>query len=533
MQALLQRRAMGTALPARNGPSGRRVAVCKRSLARSAQVQRRAAVECKAFFNFFAPKPAAATSPFDPRAKPLVEQLIAITSGTDAGAKASAAQKEEIAALVTELSRYCIKNPLKSDLLFGEWKVLFASKATAVGGPLRAGAGPAVFAGQNAKQILEAPNKLVNEVQYKTLGFLPGYSRQYGTIEPVSGDTFILNITEGEIMAGLGGPARKTFDIQRKIQILYLDDEIRVALFLPTEGLADTEAEENGGSSNEDIVFVFQRIAETAEEEEAPAEDDGEEAPKAASPFPFGGTRKLESAATVAERQVRQQLNQRGGSSKVAVAPSRQGSTKVAVAPPARPGSSKVAVAPAAPARSASVRGRGRQQVEEEEVEDPRERRRREQEEARAAKQREAEAKAAEARAAKEREQRAAEAKAAKERAEAERQAEREKQAAIKDLLAQLAADIKERQAEAREAAKALKDIEKSAGSGLREVTAARSQVDEAEADVKAVSQQLDAAAASKKEAEGAAKVAKDAVVAAEKALRAAIAAAAPAIARK
>lgn len=36
-------------------------------------------------------------------------------------------------------------------------------------------------------------------------------------------------------------------------------------------------------------------------------------------------------------------------------------------------------------------------------------------------------------------------------------QAEREKQAAIKDLLAQLAADIKERQAEAREAAKALK----------------------------------------------------------------------------
>lgn len=69
--------------------------------------------------------------------------------------------------------------------------------------------------------------------------------------------------------------------------------------------------------------------------------------------------------------QVRQQLNQRSGSAKVAVAPSRQGSTKVAVAPPSRPGSGKVAVAPAAPARSASVRGRGRQQVEEE-VEDPR-----------------------------------------------------------------------------------------------------------------------------------------------------------------
>lgn len=40
---------------------------------------------------------------------------------------------------------------------------------------------------------MQAPNKLVNEVQYKTLGFLPGYSRQYGTIQPVSGDTFIVS----------------------------------------------------------------------------------------------------------------------------------------------------------------------------------------------------------------------------------------------------------------------------------------------------------------------------------------------------
>ncbi len=40
-------------------------------------------------------------------------------------------------------------------------------------------------------------------------------------------------------------------------------------------------------------------------------------------------------------------------------------------------------------------------------------------------------------------------------------QAEREKQVAIKDLLAQLAADIKERQSEAREAAKALKWVQR------------------------------------------------------------------------
>lgn len=476
-----------------------------RSSARaSARPQRRAAVECKAFFNFFTPKPAAPVNAVDPRAKPLVEQLIALTSRTDAGAKATAQQKEEIAALVTELSRYCIKNPLKSDLLFGEWKVLFASKATAVGGPLRSGAGQTVFPGQNAKQILEAPNKLTNVVEYKTLGFLPGYSRQFGEIEPISPDTFILSISTGEIQAGLGGPVKKEFNIKRKIKILYLDDELRVALFLPSEDLPDSESAER----EEDIVFVFQRIKDAAEEEAEEPADDGEAAEEPRSPFPFGG-RKLESAATVAERQVRQQIQQRGGSAKIAAAPAK---------PAVRGGSAKVAVAPAAAPKPGTQRGRGRQQVEEEE--DPREARRRQLEEEKARKAAEAEA-------------RAAEAKAARERAEAERQAEREKQAAIKELLAQLSNEIKERQAAARDALKELKDVEKSSGSGLKEILAARARQDEAEKDVATVSEQLAAANGAKKEAEKAAKDAKEVVVAAEKALRAAIAAGAPATARK
>ncbi|GLC33002.1 hypothetical protein PLESTB_000381600 [Pleodorina starrii] len=504
MQSLLQRRTVGANAFARTAPSTRPVRVCKRIVnARSGKASRRATVECQAFFNFFTPKPAAPVSLVDPRAKPLVEQLIGLTSGTDAGAKASPAQKEEIAEVITELSRYCIKNPLKSDFLFGEWKVLFSSKPTAVGGPLRSGAGPAVFSGQSAKQIIEAPNKIVNNVTYKTLGFLPGFSRQYGTIEPVSADTFILNITDGEISAGLGGPIKKTFNIKRTIKILYLDDELRVAQFLPSADLPDTEADENGGRSGEDVVFVFQRITEEAEDE-AQA-DDGEGAEQASKPAPFfGGGRKLESAATVAERQVRQQLKeQRGGSSKLAVAPAKAagGSAKVAVAPPPRPGTQ-----------------RGRKQPVEEVIEDPRERRRREQEEERARKAAEAEAKAAEA-------------KAARERAEAERQAEREKQVAIKDLLVRLANEIKERQAEAREALKELKEVEKSTASGLKESQAARARLEEAEGDVKSISEQLTAAEGSRKEADKATRDAKELVVGAEKALRAAFAKAAPVIA--
>lgn len=32
------------------------------------------------------------------------------------------------------------------------------------------------------------------QVDFKTLGFLPGYSRQFGEINPISGDTFVVSV---------------------------------------------------------------------------------------------------------------------------------------------------------------------------------------------------------------------------------------------------------------------------------------------------------------------------------------------------
>lgn len=43
-------------------------------------------------------------------------------------------------------------------------QVLYSSKPSAVGGPLRSAVGTAVFPGQDARQVLEAPNKLINLV---------------------------------------------------------------------------------------------------------------------------------------------------------------------------------------------------------------------------------------------------------------------------------------------------------------------------------------------------------------------------------
>lgn len=94
---------------------------------------------------------------------------------------------------VSELQQYSIKNPLRSNQLWGTYEVLYCSKPAAVGGPLKKGAGPILFPGQQARQILQEPNVLINEVEFKTLGFLPGFSRQYGQIKPISGDTFLVS----------------------------------------------------------------------------------------------------------------------------------------------------------------------------------------------------------------------------------------------------------------------------------------------------------------------------------------------------
>lgn len=87
-----------------------------------AKLQQSPVVARVGLFKFLAPKPAEAPVN-NQRAQELVEELVDICKVTDAGAKASPARREEIAELVDELQQYCMKNPLKSQLLWGEYEV--------------------------------------------------------------------------------------------------------------------------------------------------------------------------------------------------------------------------------------------------------------------------------------------------------------------------------------------------------------------------------------------------------------------------
>jgi hypothetical protein len=163
----------------------------------------------------------------------LIEQLLLLTEDTDAGFKISEAGRRAVSDLVEELQAYCMKDPLSSESIFGRWEVRYASKPQTAGGPFKSPTGRVVFPGQQAIQVIEEPNVCINEINFKTLGFIPGSVSQQGTIEPVDGRTFEITFTTNTGKK-LGGPPK------RMIEILYLDENIRIARALPVEENQET-----------------------------------------------------------------------------------------------------------------------------------------------------------------------------------------------------------------------------------------------------------------------------------------------------
>ncbi|KAL4445820.1 hypothetical protein ABPG77_009019 [Micractinium sp. CCAP 211/92] len=426
---------------------------------RQATAQPRRPVQTQALFGFLAPsKPKAGPN----KSQELVDQLLELTERTDGGLNASPAKREQIAALVEELEAYCPRNPLRSPLLYGDYEVLYASKPQTAGGPFRSPVGRTVFPGQRATQSIQEPNICINEVSYKTLGFLPGRARQEGEIEPINSTTFQLTFPELDGKAK-GGPP------QRIIQIAYLDERIRVARAIPPEDREDQE-----GS-----FYVFRRIVEeeeVEEEEEAPAP-----APKRA---PFG-TRKIKAQAQQEVEEAAAAAPKRGGLLGTQLLGRKEGLATIAERRYAQQQGSR-----GTGARAAGTQGRGGSQAtgtqarkSREEIAAERAAARAQQEEER----RRAKEAAAAAKAAAEEERRRA-----REQQEAERARQAELRERAKEQLAQLQGEAAEAADAAKEAASAVKDAEKAAAELLKEASRARLVIDQA----------AEAAAAAAEEAE-------------------------------
>lgn len=194
------------------------------------------------FLDFLAPKEMTRKGTKNPAGE-IVDRLIQIAEPTNGGLRASNAVSGEIRDLVDNLEKYAPKSPLSSDLIFGEWELIYSSKPEVSGGPIRSSLGQVFFPGQVATQVISPPNICTNKVSFKTLGFIPGAVQQQGELEPLDEVTYELLIS--------GYPNKKgSKPARRVVETRYLDDRLRVA-----QSVAQVEGQQG-------VLFVFRRVEE-------------------------------------------------------------------------------------------------------------------------------------------------------------------------------------------------------------------------------------------------------------------------------
>ncbi|CAL8467633.1 g7171 [Coccomyxa elongata] len=216
---------------------------------------------------------------------------------TNGGAKARLETREQLEELAQQLQRFRPRAPTRSPLFPGTYKVLYTSNPNAPGGPvLRSAPGQAVFTGQQLRQTLEKPDMFLNEVAFKTLGLFPGTALQEGRWRALDGNRYVVDLEPAALkVAGNAGLSQQSEAVQRKFEVLYLDERVRVVRFLPE---ADSESEPQ--------LFVFEREVEDAEDDVEEEEDEPEEE---AAALPFLRGRGRAGLATEAERSYGQEAS--------------------------------------------------------------------------------------------------------------------------------------------------------------------------------------------------------------------------------
>ncbi|KAG2699914.1 hypothetical protein I3843_07G210000 [Carya illinoinensis] len=180
-------------------------------------------------------KPEVWTSPDD-----LVASILSKVTQTDRGVLLKNEEHEEVAAVAEELQKYCVNEPVKCPLIFGDWDVVYCSMPTSPGGGYRSAFGRLVFKTKEMIQVVEAPDIVRNKVSFSAFGFLDGEVSLTGTLKALD-DKWIKVVFEapelkiGALEFRYGGQS------EVELQITYIDDKIRL------------------GKGSRGSLFVFQR----------------------------------------------------------------------------------------------------------------------------------------------------------------------------------------------------------------------------------------------------------------------------------
>ncbi|GBG69094.1 hypothetical protein CBR_g3792 [Chara braunii] len=117
----------------------------------------------------------------------IIDDILALVEGTDRGANLSEDRKKEVEMLTQQLENLggCEK-PLENPLIFGNWRIAYASVATSTGGRFRGTKlRRSLFATSDLQQSITPPNILRNKFAFKILGLIDGDISLRGVLSPV------------------------------------------------------------------------------------------------------------------------------------------------------------------------------------------------------------------------------------------------------------------------------------------------------------------------------------------------------------
>ncbi|XAR69626.1 hypothetical protein NMG60_11001302 [Bertholletia excelsa] len=196
------------------------------------------------FAGIFAPiaasSPVAAAPTSSPPTDELVDSILSKVSQTDRGVLLARDEHLNVAKLAQELQEFCVNEPVKSPLIFGEWDVVYCSVPTSPGGGYRSSFGRLIFKTKEMIQVVEAPATVRNKVSFSAFGFLDGEVSLKGKLKALDEKWIQVIFEPPELKVGAlefqyGGQS------EVKLQITYIDEKIRL------------------GKGSRGSLFVFQR----------------------------------------------------------------------------------------------------------------------------------------------------------------------------------------------------------------------------------------------------------------------------------
>lgn len=170
----------------------------------------------------------------------LVESIQSQVVQTDRGVLLSRSEHQRVAEMADALQIFCVSEPTKCPLIFGEWDVQYCSNPTSPGGGYRNAFGRLIFKTKEMIQVIESPDTVKNIVSFSVLGFLDGEVSLKGKLTALDGEWVRVVFEPPELKVG-GWGFKYGGESEVKLQITYIDDKIRL------------------GKGSRGSLFVFQR----------------------------------------------------------------------------------------------------------------------------------------------------------------------------------------------------------------------------------------------------------------------------------